>query len=369
MLWNIAYRLSYHLFLPLLIFYTLLQVKNASGQQQRIQLINTPADEWRGYYRKEHSLAKPYQGNGMGIPYWDIQGTTIVTGQYVRLTADVQSVQGGIWNNVPVNIRDWELHVNFAIHGSTGDLFGDGAAIWYVQDPAQPGPVFGSKDYFRGLGIFLDTYSNHNGPHGHGHPYISAMINNGSLHYDHDMDGTHTQLGGEHTGCEAKFRNKQYQTQLMIRYVGDVLSIYTDILGTGQWKECMSVDGVQLPTGYYFGITAATGDLSGVYILNFILSSCPSIINYHDIISIRMFEQEFEHVQDGITTIDPRQREPYAQNVAAPRDHIDQPRASKLGWIGTTILVILGGALCILVLWFGVVFINHRQQMSRKRFY
>ncbi len=36
----------------------------------------------------------------MGIPYWDIQGTTIVTGQYVRLTADVQSVQGGIWNNV-----------------------------------------------------------------------------------------------------------------------------------------------------------------------------------------------------------------------------------------------------------------------------
>lgn len=28
------------------------------------------------------------------------------------------------------------------------------------------GPVFGGKDYFRGLGIFLDTYSNHNGPHG-----------------------------------------------------------------------------------------------------------------------------------------------------------------------------------------------------------
>lgn len=51
------------------------------------------------------------------------------------------------------------------------------------------------------------------------------MVNNGSLHYDHDMDGTHTQLGGEHTGCEAKFRNKQYQTQLMIRYVGDVLSV------------------------------------------------------------------------------------------------------------------------------------------------
>ena len=27
------------------------------------------------------------------------------------------------------------------------------------------GQVFGSRDHFSGLAIFLDTYSNHNGPH------------------------------------------------------------------------------------------------------------------------------------------------------------------------------------------------------------
>lgn len=27
------------------------------------------------------------------------------------------------------------------------------------------GPVFGNMDYFQGLAIILDTYSNHNGPH------------------------------------------------------------------------------------------------------------------------------------------------------------------------------------------------------------
>ena len=27
------------------------------------------------------------------------------------------------------------------------------------------GPVFGNQDYFQGLAIILDTYSNHNGPH------------------------------------------------------------------------------------------------------------------------------------------------------------------------------------------------------------
>jgi lectin, mannose-binding 2 len=51
------------------------------------------------------------------------------------------------------------------------------------------------------------------------------MVNNGSAHYDHDNDGTHSQLGGEHTGCEAKFRNKDYDTQILIRYVGDTLSV------------------------------------------------------------------------------------------------------------------------------------------------
>jgi hypothetical protein len=35
----------------------------------------------------------------------------------------------------------------------------------YAQDRAVSGPVFGSKDYFRGLAVFLDTYSNHNGVH------------------------------------------------------------------------------------------------------------------------------------------------------------------------------------------------------------
>ena len=37
----------------------------------------------------------------------------------------------------------------------------------------------------------------------------------------------------------------------------------TDLEGTNSWKLCFKVDGVHLPTGYYFGVSAATGDLSG----------------------------------------------------------------------------------------------------------
>lgn len=46
------------------------------------------------------------------------------------------------------------------------------------------------------------------------------MINNGTLHYDHDRDGTHTQLAG----CEAKFRNLDHDTHVSIKYERDVLT-------------------------------------------------------------------------------------------------------------------------------------------------
>ena len=62
-------------------------------------------------------------------------------------------------------MRNWELQVQFKVTGSTKDLHGDGFVIWYARDRMQGGPVFGSKDYFSGLAIVADTYSNHNGPH------------------------------------------------------------------------------------------------------------------------------------------------------------------------------------------------------------
>lgn len=96
------------------------------------------------------------------------------------------------------------------------------------------------------------------------------MINNGSLHYDHDRDGTHTQIAG----CEAKFRNLDHDTHISIRYEGDVLTVSTDIENKAAWKECFQVKGVKLPTGYFIGLSATTGDLS----------------DNHDIMSVRLFE-------------------------------------------------------------------------------
>lgn len=96
------------------------------------------------------------------------------------------------------------------------------------------------------------------------------MVNNGSLTYDHDRDGTHTQLAG----CEGKFRNVDHDTHISIRYENEILTVQTDIDNKNDWKLCFSSARVVLPTGYYFGASAETGDLS----------------DNHDILSFKFYE-------------------------------------------------------------------------------
>ena len=41
------------------------------------------------------------------------------------------------------------------------------------------------------------------------------------MHYDHDRDGTHTEIAG----CPAQFRNKEHDTQVAIRYMQNRLTV------------------------------------------------------------------------------------------------------------------------------------------------
>ncbi|XP_065212304.1 vesicular integral-membrane protein VIP36 [Planococcus citri] len=302
--------------------------------------------EWntKDYFKREHSLIKPYQSTGMTIPYWDFLGSTMVTNNYVRLTADEQSRFGALWNSVPCHTRNWELQVQFKITGKGKELFGDGMAIWYSRDRMQPGPVFGSTDFFSGLVILIDTYSNHNGEHNHQHPYISAMINNGSMHYDHDRDGTHTQVAG----CEAKMRNVDHDTHIAIRYEYDTLTVFTDFEKKNSWKECFSVAGVRLPTGYYFGMSAATGDLS----------------DNHDVVGVRMYEL----FSDERDKEDRSKITPSAISFEPPREHISDPKSSTSGF--KIFLYLVFGSIavvaCVIV---GVMVYQKHKEKSRKRFY
>lgn len=71
------------------------------------------------------------------------------------------------------------MQVEFKIHGKGKEsLHGDGMAIWYTRERMKYGPVFGNKDFFEGLAVIIDTYSNHNGEHNVCNLYTTFLIHN-----------------------------------------------------------------------------------------------------------------------------------------------------------------------------------------------
>ena len=42
-----------------------------------------------------------------------------------------------------------------------------------------------------------------------------------------------------------------------------IVQVLTNIDGTSEWKPCFSTKDMDLPTGFHFGVSAATGDLAG----------------------------------------------------------------------------------------------------------
>lgn len=143
-------------------------------------------------------------------------------------------------------------------------------AIWYLRDQLKSGPIFGGPDHFIGLAVIIDTYANQKGLHRNVRPIISVMINDGTLHYDHEHDG------GPHVimGCEANVRNVHQETSLMVQYKDDQLTLKIDVDGERQWKDCLHLPAVRLPIDGYLGLSASTGELS----------------DNHDICSLMVYE-------------------------------------------------------------------------------
>ncbi|KAI4821249.1 hypothetical protein KUCAC02_029191 [Chaenocephalus aceratus] len=274
------------------------------------------------FLKREYSLAKPYRGLGLSKQ----------TGSRVESN--------------PVFERDWELKVQFKIHGvGKKNLNGDGMAIWLTKDRMQNGPVFGNMDQFVGLGILLDTYPNADKTHDKSFPYVSLMLGNGTLSYDHDSDGRHTELGG----CTAMVRNAIYDTFLLVRYSKNRLKLMVDVDGKQEWKDCADVTGLRLPPGYFFGASSATGDLS----------------DNHDIISMKLYQLTIER------SLEEEQEE---EDVTVPRvDDMDQftveiqeESMSGVQFFFTVLFSILGlGVLAVV----GLVVYGRWKENRRKRFY
>uniref|UniRef100_F1L835 VIP36-like protein n=1 Tax=Ascaris suum TaxID=6253 RepID=F1L835_ASCSU len=247
----------------------------------------------RGAFSRDHSLVKPYDGST-----WVIGGMALASTHFIRLTPDIPSRYGSMWNIVPIPFRSWEVEITFKIYGSDAGQSGEGMAFWYVEQSTRRGRAFGFPDVFRGLGVFIDTSEDDVTDINHYHPFISALVNNGTIQYAHDAFGTYSQLGGEDGGCYAPLLSEEKPSRMLVRYAAHTLSIFIAAVGSSHWLLCMKSEGVILPAGFHFAISASTSsETSGT----------------HELISMKTFALEsFDNDSIDIEVIS-------AAEVAPPR--------------------------------------------------
>lgn len=193
------------------------------------------------------------------------------------------------------------IEVEFSVTGAGSHLHGDGFAFWLTSDRAKPGPVFGSVDYFTGLGVFFDTYPNTR--HSYQFPRITAMLGDGKTKYDLEKDNQDT----EAAACSVDFRQKDVETKFRLIYLKNrilqvralffaqfvecfpllwltltapesliipspyflptsechLFQLVTHVEKTDEWKSCWEIPDYTLPAGdLYIGFSALTGDVS-----------------------------------------------------------------------------------------------------------
>nr|GAT49080.1 mannose ER-Golgi intermediate compartment [Mycena chlorophos] len=207
---------------------------------------------------RTHSLFAPYIDQDLQNRWWDFGADSYVnTNKHIRLTRDVPSQMGWLWSRLPITATNFVVEVEFKIGGEPGHLFGDGMAIWLTKDRIQPGPVFGSKDNWEGLAIFLDTYANTR--HSYAFPRIMGMVGDGKTSYNAGNDGDGQEIGA----CSANFRQTNVATKLKITYVKDnFLDVKIQYRAWDEWTDCFYKEKVSLVSAPYLGFSALTGSLA-----------------------------------------------------------------------------------------------------------
>ncbi|KAF9109515.1 hypothetical protein BGX27_007544 [Mortierella sp. AM989] len=201
-------------------------------------------------YDYKSSLKKPFLYNDE-IPYWTKHGTS----DFVRLAPSVPGLKGSVWKSSPNEYKEWEVEFSFKAFGQ-GYVGGRGLAFWYTEERAvDSGPVFGAKDKWNGLGVFMDTSDPANQRVS---SVIYGIMNDGTKSFPANPTANSNSFGG----CLRDFKNTPNPVVVRVTYVGGTLRVSADTHSKGKkLLTCFEQKDLQLPTGYYFGFSAEAAEI------------------------------------------------------------------------------------------------------------
>jgi mannose-binding lectin 2 len=192
-----------------------------------------------------HSFESPFtEVDGAGVRIlsrlWRTHGSTVVNNNFIRLTPDRQSRKGAIWSKKSLGVNGFSSILKFRISGQAKTFFGDGLAMWIVQDSYYvEGDYHGSQERFVGVGIIFDTFKNtENLIH---HRDVTIVVNDG--------EKTWEMMTEEVKGCNLNVRYQSTRDDFSIKDSSSVkvlingtsFMLMVDIKSTGQWTQCASM--------------------------------------------------------------------------------------------------------------------------------
>lgn len=130
-----------------------------------------------------HSFEGPFRdidnsGSRMVNKNWRSGGSTVINNNFVRLTPDQQSKKGALWSRESLEISSFSSIIKFRISGKGRDFYGDGIALWIVQQGYyNEGEIHGFQEQYIGVGIVFDTFKNTENVASHRD--VTVLINDG----------------------------------------------------------------------------------------------------------------------------------------------------------------------------------------------
>ncbi|KAF2835695.1 putative lectin family integral membrane protein [Patellaria atrata CBS 101060] len=187
--------------------------------------------------------------NGRAIPGWTLAGEghhpEIMSDRVVLTPPVVGGKRGALWTDVALNHEEWDVLFEFR---ATGPERGSGnLQVWLVSDADRQSSVGMKSIYtigkFDGLALVIDQYAWRGGT-------IRGFLNDGTVSYRDHHNVDNMAFGN----CDYAYRNLGRFSRLQIKQTNNMFQVAIDD------KLCFKSDKIKIPTGYYFGISAASAE-------------------------------------------------------------------------------------------------------------
>jgi mannose-binding lectin 2 len=196
---------------------------------------------------------------------WKTSGAAVINSNFARLTPDRQSKKGALWSKKPLAVDSFSAILKFRISGQAKNFFGDGIALWIMQQSYyKEGSLHAVDEKFVGVGIIFDTFRNTETLNAHRD--VTVIVNDGEKSWE--------MMTADVKGCEAMVRyhsdrddfsvSDSSRAKVVVENRG--VTVYVDATNSGEWSECVSLKDIDLPDFWarkaHIGLTASTGQLA-----------------------------------------------------------------------------------------------------------